>query len=175
MLGNHDLHLLRTAAGSRRLGRRDTIQDVLEAPDREELLAWLAERPYARRWPDLILVHAGLHPDWEDPVAILDGIDPLEPDPRTDFATRVRYCDPSGERPRRDQPPPPPPYRPWFELQPRRPETVVFGHWAMLGLVDRPGLRGLDTGCVWGGSLTAWVPDENAYFTARAARVYSSP
>src|SRR5262245_7417988 len=40
VLGNHDVHLLRVAAGKRKVGARDTFQDVLEAPDREERLAW---------------------------------------------------------------------------------------------------------------------------------------
>src|SRR5205823_3816330 len=43
--------------------------------------------------------------------------------------------------------------KPWFESW-RGPETVVFGHWAKLGKVDRPLVKGLDTGCVYGGRLT---------------------
>jgi bis(5'-nucleosyl)-tetraphosphatase (symmetrical) len=48
-------------------------------------------------------------------------------------------------------------YRPWFEVENRRTSAVriVFGHWSALGLVLKPGLAGLDTGCVWGSSLTA--------------------
>jgi bis(5'-nucleosyl)-tetraphosphatase (symmetrical) len=48
-------------------------------------------------------------------------------------------------------------YRPWFEIEDRRTSDVrvVFGHWSALGLVLKPGLAGLDTGCVWGSSLTA--------------------
>ena len=46
---------------------------------------------------------------------------------------------------------------PWFDVPDRatRQTTVVFGHWSTLGLIQRPNLLGLDTGCVWGGSLTA--------------------
>ncbi|MDF3036131.1 MAG: symmetrical bis(5-nucleosyl)-tetraphosphatase, partial [Paucimonas sp.] len=46
---------------------------------------------------------------------------------------------------------------PWFDLPDRRTEdiTIAFGHWSMLGLMIRPNLLGLDTGCVWGGKLTA--------------------
>jgi bis(5'-nucleosyl)-tetraphosphatase (symmetrical) len=46
---------------------------------------------------------------------------------------------------------------PWFDLPDRRTQdvTVVFGHWSALGLVQRPNLVGLDSGCVWGGKLTA--------------------
>lgn len=46
---------------------------------------------------------------------------------------------------------------PWFDAPHRRTtaNTVIFGHWSTLGLVKRPNLIGLDTGCVWGGSLSA--------------------
>ena len=46
---------------------------------------------------------------------------------------------------------------PWFDVPGRatRDVTVVFGHWSTLGLLMRPDVIGLDTGCVWGGSLTA--------------------
>ena len=40
-LGNHDLHLLAAAYGTRRPSRRDTLQDILLAPDRDEMLEWL--------------------------------------------------------------------------------------------------------------------------------------
>ncbi len=65
VLGNHDLHLLELAAGGV-LYRRDTLQSVLDAPDCDELIAWLRTRPLLHydarlQW---CMVHAGLHPDW---------------------------------------------------------------------------------------------------------------
>jgi bis(5'-nucleosyl)-tetraphosphatase (symmetrical) len=74
--------------------------------------------------------------------------------------TRVRLCTADG---RVDislkGPPPPPPaqLRPWFEHPHRasRDVRVIFGHWSALGVVQRPGILGLDSGCVWGGALTA--------------------
>ena len=154
ILGNHDLHLLRAARGKRPLRERDTFGDVLQAADRESLLDWLAQLPFVRLWDDLFLVHAGVSPTWNDPATLLSGRDPFRSDPELDFATRVRYCDSTGRRPASDDPPPPAPFRPWFEW-PRqaalRQRTIVFGHWAVRGLVIEPGLRGLDSGCVWGG------------------------
>lgn len=64
VLGNHDLHLLARAAGTQPAGARDTIDDVLAAPDREELLAWLRQQPLLRREGRFLLVHAGLWPTW---------------------------------------------------------------------------------------------------------------
>jgi bis(5'-nucleosyl)-tetraphosphatase (symmetrical) len=51
----------------------------------------------------------------------------------------------------------PPGFAPWFEIASRRSSgaPVAFGHWAALGLIQRPDLLSLDTGCVWGGSLSA--------------------
>lgn len=175
VLGNHDVHLLRVARGERTTSKRDTIDDVLAADDRDELLVWLARQPWVRVWNDVILVHAALHPHWDDPVAALAGISPFEPDERTDFATRARYCDADGERPASDWPPPDPPFAPWYEHRPAgvRGRTLVFGHWSRRGLLVAPCLRGLDTGCVWGKELTAWIAEEDRIVSVSAARAYS--
>lgn len=71
VLGNHDLHLLAVAAGARSLTAADTFQDVLEAPDRDELLAWVAGLPLLRHDPatGFLLVHAGVLPQWDLPSA----------------------------------------------------------------------------------------------------------
>jgi bis(5'-nucleosyl)-tetraphosphatase (symmetrical) len=81
--------------------------------------------------------------------------------------TRLRYCTADGrinlklkDRPTAT----PPPWLPWFEHGcARHPSTrVIFGHWSTLGLVRRANLLALDTGCVWGGALTAVNLDEPA-------------
>lgn len=64
VLGNHDLHLLAVAGGCASPRRMDTFQDVLRAPDRDELLFWLRHRPLIHREHGLLLVHAGLLPQW---------------------------------------------------------------------------------------------------------------
>jgi bis(5'-nucleosyl)-tetraphosphatase (symmetrical) len=74
--------------------------------------------------------------------------------------TRLRLCTADGrvDTSLKGPPPPPPsPLRPWFEHPQRatRNARVVFGHWSALGLVQQPDVLGLDSGCVWGGSLTA--------------------
>jgi len=176
VLGNHDLHLLRSSRGLRAMRKEDTLEPVLAAEDADALIEWLAERPFVRAWDDILLVHAGLDPTWSDPVEQLRGVDPFAVHPDSDFATRVRYCDPQGKRPDADWPVPPAPFRPWFEFLPAGSghpgRTVVYGHWARRGLVERPGLRGLDSGCVWGKSLTAWIAEEDRIVQVDAARVY---
>ena len=67
VLGNHDLHLLALARSDARGPRRgDTLDDVLNAPDREALLDWLQTRPLLHRDERLgvAMVHAGLAPQW---------------------------------------------------------------------------------------------------------------
>jgi bis(5'-nucleosyl)-tetraphosphatase (symmetrical) len=74
--------------------------------------------------------------------------------------TQLRFCDANGKVLASASGPPgtqPPPYKPWFKHKQRqtRNVTVAFGHWAALGLYRKKGLIGLDSGCVWGGRLSA--------------------
>jgi bis(5'-nucleosyl)-tetraphosphatase (symmetrical) len=64
VLGNHDLHLLIVAAGFGRIHKSDTLEDILAAPDREELLAWLRSRKLFHVDNEYAMVHAGLLPQW---------------------------------------------------------------------------------------------------------------
>jgi bis(5'-nucleosyl)-tetraphosphatase (symmetrical) len=65
VLGNHDLHLI-AAAAHVRVRKDDTLDQILNADDRDRLLAWLRRCPVMYREPDLdfYLVHAGLAPQW---------------------------------------------------------------------------------------------------------------
>ena len=64
VLGNHDLHLLAVACGSQRKRKSDTLDAILTAPDRDELLGWLLSRPLAHHEGGDFMVHAGLVPQW---------------------------------------------------------------------------------------------------------------
>lgn len=176
VIGNHDVHLLRRARGNREALEGDTVEDVLRCEEREELLNWLAARPYVRAWDDVLLVHAGVSPAWRDVVVTLEGLDPLMRGTAGAFATLVRYCDTEGGRPATDWPPPGEPFHPWYEFWRERPgeeRTVVFGHWARGGLVHLPRVRGIDTACVWGKCLTAWIAEEDRFVQVYAARGYA--
>ena len=67
VLGNHDLYLLTAASGAGNVGRKDTLDGILEARDREELLFWLRHQPLL--WHDehlgFAMIHAGLSPQWD--------------------------------------------------------------------------------------------------------------
>ncbi len=74
--------------------------------------------------------------------------------------TRIRFVDAQGRldlKTKEGAGGAPAGFYPWFDAPGRRTAGVpmAFGHWSTLGLVNRPDLLGLDTGCVWGGSLTA--------------------
>ncbi|WP_133650902.1 symmetrical bis(5'-nucleosyl)-tetraphosphatase [Paraburkholderia flava] len=191
VLGNHDLHLLSVSAGIRRAKKGDTIDEILAAPDAEELLHWVRHRPIAHFESGMLLVHAGVLPqwdvdltleladelqralrsaDWKETLAGLYGNEPNRwaPDLKgidrlritCSALTRMRFCDTRGTMDftssgGRDSAPPG--YMPWFDVPERKTSgiTVVFGHWAALGLTIRDNLVGLDSGCVWGNQLTA--------------------
>lgn len=81
--------------------------------------------------------------------------------------TRMRVCTAEGKIDPRMKGKPEkakPPYRPWFEFEHRRTrkERVIFGHWSALGYRNSGGVVALDTGCVWGGELTALNLDTDA-------------
>jgi bis(5'-nucleosyl)-tetraphosphatase (symmetrical) len=72
VLGNHDLHLLAVAISPReKVKSKDTIDDILNAPDREELLDWLRHRPVLHHDAELgrTMMHAGLVPQWDLAIA----------------------------------------------------------------------------------------------------------
>jgi bis(5'-nucleosyl)-tetraphosphatase (symmetrical) len=74
--------------------------------------------------------------------------------------TRIRFCSDEGQLDHDTKDgadAAPPGYHPWFEAPARQTagQPVAFGHWSTLGLVNRPDLLAIDTGCVWGGTLTA--------------------
>jgi bis(5'-nucleosyl)-tetraphosphatase (symmetrical) len=79
--------------------------------------------------------------------------------------TRIRVCTADGRVDLDAKGPPPPsssPMQPWFDHPRRcsRGTRVIFGHWSALGFVRRAGVIGLDSGCAWGGTLTAYDLDQ---------------
>ena len=197
LLGNHDLHLLAVAHGARKPGRNDTLQAVLDAPDRPALLEWLRQQPLARQHlhgqdeEALLLVHAGVLPQWsaQDTLALADEVHAvLRSADLRDFLhqmygnapaqwhdglrgverlrvivnalTRLRFCTPQGTMDfssTESASAAPPGLLPWFDVPGRRTtgQPIAFGHWSTLGWLNRPDLLALDTGCVWGGALSA--------------------
>jgi len=195
LLGNHDLNLLAVAHGVRKPHRGDTIQEILDARDRDRWLDWLRQRPLAltlgsgaASW---LMVHAGVVPQWtreqtlqlagevehvlrsaaageflevmygDEPARWHDGLAGAQ---RLRFVvnvlTRVRFVAADGTldlQTKEGLDGAPAGMYPWFDAPNRATAGVQIacGHWATLGLVNRPDLLALDTGCVWGRQLTA--------------------
>ena len=193
VLGNHDLHCLALSAGYGKQHKEDTLDDIFSAPDADELLHWLRQRPllYEDGQHPVSLIHAGLPPQWDMPQARACAAE-VEQVLRSDdypqyFAnmygnkpkqwsdsltgwerlrfitncfTRLRYLDAAGHPCFKAKGPPgsqPPGYLPWFQVPGRRSAShpLIFGHWSTLGLYQGNNVIGLDTGCLWGGALTA--------------------
>jgi bis(5'-nucleosyl)-tetraphosphatase (symmetrical) len=141
VVGNHEEALLAGAHGS----TIDRVRAQLGA-DLDAWLAWLRALPTFRRYPDWILVHAGIAP----------GKRPEECT-RAEL-TRIREVNGA----------------PWFDSW-HGPETVIFGHWAQRGKVDLPLVKGLDTGCVYGGRLTGlWWP-RGEWVSVPARQIWFDP
>ncbi|HET8748861.1 MAG TPA: symmetrical bis(5'-nucleosyl)-tetraphosphatase [Ramlibacter sp.] len=197
LLGNHDLSLLAVAHGHRPPHRNDTMDEILQAGDREAMLDWLRHRAMAIHAHGLLMVHGGVLPSWDlaqtlalaaEVEAVLRGPElgaflarmwGNQPD-RWDDAlqgadrlrvivnalTRLRFVTPEGAMDlkasgRLDQAPPG--LLPWFDVPGRRSAgtCIAFGHWSTLGYLRRPDIISLDTGCVWGGCLSALRLDES--------------
>jgi bis(5'-nucleosyl)-tetraphosphatase (symmetrical) len=183
VLGNHDLHLIAVAWGLAEERSRDTLKDVLRSKRRDDLLEWLRRRPLAVRAGRHLLVHAGLLPEWTAADAERVGRaveERLSGDGARDLLavyrdrggaesfelrglralTLLRTLDARGGLCREFSGPPeeaPEGCVAWFD-QPKRQSreaTVICGHWAALGLRLRPDLFALDSGCAWGGRLSA--------------------
>ena len=198
ILGNHDLHLLAIDAGLRNPKGLDTIQPILSAPDRKELIEWIRHRPMALSNGNVLTVHAGVLPQWDlqqtiecaqevekklrsksykDFLANMYGDTPnkwsksLKGYERlrviTNALTRMRFCTPTGQmefESKEGLEKGPKGYIPWFKVPTRKTKNVLtyFGHWSTLGLLRQHNVIGLDTGCVWGGKLTALeISDSN--------------
>ena len=196
ILGNHDLHLLAIDAGLRKTKGLDTVDAILNAPDRKELIGWIRNRPMALSNGKVLTVHAGVLPQWDlqqtiecaqevekalrgksykDFLANMYGNTPnkwsnsLKGYERlrliTNTLTRMRFCTPSGQMEfdsKEGLENGPKGYIPWFKAPKRKTaDTLIyFGHWSTLGLLRHDNVIGLDTGCVWGGKLTAMEVSE---------------
>ncbi|MBS9404723.1 symmetrical bis(5'-nucleosyl)-tetraphosphatase [Halomonas sp. TRM85114] len=197
VLGNHDMHLLAVARGGGSLRRKDTLEAILAARDREALLDWLQTRPFmvqddAPSEHRTVMTHAGLPPCWSLHAAAeradelqtqlsgerageflegmygnepacwrddLEGIDRLRH--LVNVFTRMRFIDAQGclefdAKEGLDSAPAG--FAPWFQYPRGDDPWLLFGHWAALqGETPERRVRveALDTGCVWGGTLTA--------------------
>lgn len=204
-LGNHDLHLLAALFANRPWrGRDDTLEEILNAADAQELGHWLRKQAilvHDERL-NIVMTHAGIAPCWDLALAktlalelesVLagdeyqvflaqmygnephrwsneyQGLDRLRL--ITNYFTRMRFCDEEGGllldyKGTVDQAPAG--FYPWF-LVPGRIKIeadLLFGHWAaLMGKSSVSHLYPIDTGCYWGGELTALRLEDRKRFS----------
>ena len=157
ILGNHELSALELADG--KFHKHSKYFDQLRYDFGRYFTDFIHD---IHHWPlwwedhELMLVHGGLvpglHPDQTDPWHLVT----------------IRTWDGEGHDLRNTKNPP------WFDLYEGE-DLVVFGHWAALNGVDRPNVIGLDTGCVYGGSLSCLILPEREIVSVRADKTYSAP
>lgn len=216
VLGNHDLHLLAVANGVRKPHRKDTLDDILNAEDKDELFHWIRNLPLLVNDTDLnfTMVHAGLPPQWsleqaqtlanetetvlrseqfEDFIQHMYGDQPdnwtgaLVGYDRHRFIinclTRMRYCYKDGQldlaaknAPGKEDKK----LKPWYALKDRqtRKDKIVFGHWSTVHLGNEKNFKEynvypIDTGCLWGGEMTALRLEDEELFSvpSRQAKI----
>lgn len=206
VLGNHDLHAITVAEGFARQHRSDTLQVLLNAPDRTELLTWLRYQPIIHAEHGYVMVHAGLLPQWSVKKALalgaevetalrstdyrdflahmygnqpnvwdknLQGFDRLRV--ITNAMTRLRVCTENGEMDfkfKGELHQIPPGYFPWFDVPNRKSANtpIICGHWSAMSLQQSKYLQALDTGCLWGGQLTALRLDDRRVYQVQCGQ-----
>lgn len=162
VLGNHDDHALRThsrAVRDHRMPNRPDQQKMLDTLTPadweylEELPLFLRLGPEREGDPDTVVVHAGMVP----------GV--VYEKQNRDHLLTLRSFTPEGAPSKRAE------GTPWAARWPG-PERVIFGHDAVRGLQQYPLTLGLDTGCVYGGRLTAVILPERRLVSVPARRAY---
>ena len=147
--GNHERAFLKYV----RSGKTDEPNfETIKTQLGEHLETWVAEIdswPYYIEEEHWVLVHAGLQPE-RHPSRSKPGI-----------LTKIRTWDGKGKSLWRVGDPP------WYQLYKKK-KTVIFGHWATLGIMNRKNAICLDTGCVYGGSLTGMLWPEREFLSIKA-------
>lgn len=145
ILGNHEHFYLKGKKKKKSFAR---LREAFGVHD-EGIKAWLRTLPYYLENKDWILVHGGL------PKGKNHSLSEIDPE----ILTTIRLD--KNERP-------------WYESY-KGDRRVIFGHWAMRGLVAYKNVIGLDSGCVYGGSLTAYILPDDRWLSVPARAEYCRP
>ncbi|HAK51023.1 MAG TPA: diadenosine tetraphosphatase [Gammaproteobacteria bacterium] len=207
VLGNHDLHFLAVANNIHPGVRGDTIQDILDSAERDDIVEFLRQQKllYHDKTTGYTLVHAGIPPIWDlhkalslanevesvlsgpDYVSFLKEMHGNEPSTWeehltgndrlraiTNYFTRLRYCKDNGAMELKHKANiQPDGFSPWFDFPAEDSKEILFGHWAACdGVTEKENIIALDTGCVWGRTLTAMRLEDGRLFSTPALGSY---
>lgn len=158
ILGNHELRLLRAHdQGEKKLLKDYDLDTIKQLTDEDwEYLRTLPKFKYGAT-TDVVMVHAGFLPD--EPWQSQD----------IDITTNIQVIDKNGNPAKRSDAPN---AKPWADFWGGDP-FVIYGHTPRPNILERPSSIGIDTGCVYGGHLTAYVIDDKSLVQVRARKAYA--
>ncbi len=158
ILGNHELRLLRA--------RRDGRKDLLKSYDHATIKALTDED-----WDLLHILPRFTFGTTEDVVLVHGGFLPQQPwhTQDVDIITNIQVIDKKGNPAKRSDAPNAKPWADYWSGQP----FVIYGHTPRPNILERPGSIGIDTGCVYGGHLTAYVVEDGSLVQVRARKAYA--
>lgn len=156
--GNHERGFLNSLVNPQffKRGFKKFFESYESKKERERVIEWMENLPLIIEDKDFICVHGGLQPHL-----------PLKKQ-KPEIVTRIRTW--GGDPMDMDNESDPP----WYHYY-QGDKLVIFGHWAMRGLVVEDKVVGLDTGCVWGGALSALILPEKKVVSVKAHQQYRDP
>lgn len=158
ILGNHELRLLRAQnKGGKSLLKSYDHTTIKKLTDEDwDYLRALPKFKYGAT-EDVVVVHGGFLPDqpWQTQAV--------------DLITNIQVIDKKGKAAKRSDAPD---AKPWADFWGGSP-FVIYGHTPRPNVLERPGSMGIDTGCVYGGHLTAFVTDDRSLVQVRARKAYA--
>lgn len=154
LLGNHELGFLKYLDNNRS-PRNPNFEEVISdlGKDLPKWRAFMKGLPTYYQGENFLVVHAGIIPHVS--------VEKIPPH----IITRVRTWDGVGEDLNNENDPP------WYDFY-SGDQLIIYGHWASQGLKIRENTIGLDSGCVWGGALSAILLPENKIFQVKAKKEY---
>jgi bis(5'-nucleosyl)-tetraphosphatase (symmetrical) len=182
VLGNHEVYLLAVVAGAMER-KEDTLDELFDAPSLMGWVDWLRHRPVLIELGGHTIVHAGIDPRWTRTVMLAyakrleeglrsehwksflksivgDEIQDQELAVALQTFTRMRMLTSDGRLDARFKGLPedaPAHLQPWYRVYQGQLGPILFGHWAALGARRLGHCTSLDSGCVWGRELTAYI------------------
>lgn len=153
IMGNHELGFLKSLEDPAYFnkGFKKFYEDL--GDQRDEVILWLKKLPLFIEGKDFICIHGGLEPN----VSLKNQ--------KKEVATRIRTW---GQKLNEEG------ATPWYEFY-KEEKLIVYGHWAAQGLLVRDNTIGLDSGCVWGGALSALLLPQREIIQVKAFEQYSIP
>ena len=193
VLGNHEIYFLAVAAGAMRR-KQDTLDHIFDSPSFKSWVDWVRHQPISLNVGGHTIVHAGIDPEWTS-ASMLAYANRLEAGLRSpqwqqflkdvvgeqirdqtlavalQTFTRMRMLRPDGQLYVRYKGTPenaPADLLPWYSTYEGHMGPIIFGHWAALGARQLQHCISLDSGCVWGRSLTAYVLPAGEFMSCEA-------